>query len=155
MMTPHLYSTKSQIIDENGDTFSSTSSVATFENIVSLETKLLSRFDELSNELLNVKDVINKTLKSENERPREKFSNLENKVISLEASQNMLEHYDRKNNIEISGIPDSVEENSFQKNVVSVLSNIVVAVISNYIEAYHRNGYHKTETIKKNGCSIY
>ena len=134
---------------------SSTSSVATFENIASLETKLLSRFDELSNELLNVKDAINKTLRSENERPREKFSNLENKVFSFEASQNMLEQYDRGNNIKISGIPDSVEQNSFEEKVVSVLSNIVVAVISNYIEAYHRNGYRKTETVKKNGCSIY
>ena len=59
MMTSHPYNTRSQNIDDNSNTSTTTSNVATPENITSLETKLLSRFDELSSEHLNVKDVIN------------------------------------------------------------------------------------------------
>ena len=79
-------------------------------NITNLETRLLSIFDELSNELLNTEDVIIKNLQFENKRLKEKLTTLESKVISLETSQNMLEQYGRKNKIEISGIPDYVSK---------------------------------------------
>ena len=50
----------------------------------------------------------------------------------------MLEHYGRRNNIKISGIPDSVEQNSLEKKIVSIFSKIGVDVTSNDIEACHR-----------------
>ena len=86
--------------------------------------------------------MINKNLKSENERPRKKFSSLENKVISLKPSQNISEQYGRRNNVEISGIPDSVEQNS-------VFSNIGVAVMSNDIEACHKIRKNRNNEKKK------
>ena len=52
----------------------------------------------------------------------------------------MLEHYGRRNNIKISGIPDSVEQNSLEKKIVSIFSKIGVDVTSNDIEACHRIG---------------
>ena len=52
-----------------------------------------------------------KNLQVENERLREKFSYLYKKVTSLKINQNKLEQYGRRNNIEVSGIPDSVEDN--------------------------------------------
>ena len=57
LMTSRPYNTRGQNTD-NINTSRTTSSVATSENITSLETKLLSRFGEVSNELLNVKDMI-------------------------------------------------------------------------------------------------
>ena len=65
IMTSRPYNTRRQNSDDNSNTSSTYSSVATSENITSLETKLLSRFDKLSTELLNVKDVIIKNLQSE------------------------------------------------------------------------------------------
>lgn len=47
-----------------------------------------SRFDELTKELLNVKDVIIKNLQTENKRLGEKVNNLESKVTSLKINQN-------------------------------------------------------------------
>ena len=79
-------------------------------NITNLETRLLSISDELSNELLNIEDVIIKNLQFENKRLKEELTTLESKVVSLETSQNMLEQYGRKNKIEISGIPDYVSK---------------------------------------------
>ena len=83
-LTSHPYKTRSQTFDGSSDTSGTTTSVATSENITNLETKLLLRFEELSKEILSAKDVIIKNLQAENERLREKVSNLENKVTSLE-----------------------------------------------------------------------
>ena len=66
-----------------------------------LEAKLLSRFDNLSKEFLNLKDIIIKNLQIEKERLRNQVSYLNKKVVSLEANQNILEQYGRRNNIEI------------------------------------------------------
>ena len=47
-------------------------SPVTLDPIYSLETKLLARFDEVQNELFNVKNIIIKNLQEENERWRKK-----------------------------------------------------------------------------------
>ena len=82
--------------------------------ISNLETKLLDRFDEVQNELLNVKNIIIKNLQEENERLRKRVSFLDKKVISLESRHNMLEQYGRRNNLEITGIPDSVPQRDLE-----------------------------------------
>ena len=48
----------------------------TFELILTLESKLLSRFDKLDKEMLNLKDFIIKDLQVENQRLRNKINNL-------------------------------------------------------------------------------
>ena len=136
-LTSHPYKTKSQTFDGSSDTSSTTTSVATSENITNLETKLLSRFDELTKELLKVKDVIIKILQAQNERLREKVSNLESQVTSLEINQNKLEQYGRRNNIEVSRIPDLVEDNCLEEKNISVFTSIGIDVKSNVIEACH------------------
>ena len=61
----------------------------------------------------------------------------------------MLEQYGRSNNIEISGIPDSVEQSSLEEKIVFVFSNIGVNVTSSDIETCRgttkkRNNSRKT-----------
>ena len=55
-----------------------------------------------------------KNLQVENERLRKKVSNLESKVTSSKVNQKKLEQHRRRNNIEVSGIPDSVEDNCLE-----------------------------------------
>ena len=124
-LTSHSYKTRSQTFDGSSDTSGTNTRVATSKNIPNLETKLLSRSDELLKELLNVKDVIIKNLQDENELLREKVSNLENKVTSLEINQNMLEQYGKRNNIEVSGIPYSVVDNCLEKKLFMCLPVLV------------------------------
>ena len=50
--------------------------------------------------------MIIRNLQAENERLREKVCSWESKDTSLEINQNKLEQYGRRNNIEVSGIPD-------------------------------------------------
>ena len=106
--------------------------------IINLEKKMTSRFDGLDNELLNLKDVIIKNLQVENERLRKKVNVLENKILTLESEHNSLEQYGRRNNIEITGIPDSVPDQNLEEKVVDILNEISVNVSSKDIEACHR-----------------
>ena len=61
--------------------------------IARLESKLLSRFDNLSTEFRNLKDVIIKNLQIENERLKNRVSYLNKRIVSLESNHNMLEQY--------------------------------------------------------------
>ena len=56
-MTSHNYNTRNNTPTEatNPDT---PQGVATSESIVNLEAKLLLRFDELTNQLIDIKDVV-------------------------------------------------------------------------------------------------
>ena len=105
-----------------------------------LEATLLSRFDNLSTEFLNLEDIIIKNLQIENERLRNQVSYLNNKVVSLEANHNILEQYGRRNNIEITGIPDTVQDNQLENKVIEIFDAIGVDVKSVNFEDCHGIG---------------
>ena len=102
--------------------------------------KSISRFDGLDKEILNLKDVISKNLQDENQRLRKKVSDLESKVITLESDHNSLEQYGRRNNIEISGILDTVPDQNLEQKVIEILDEIDVSVSPIDIEGCHRMG---------------
>ena len=102
----------------------------------------------MDQELLNLKDVIIKDLQVENQRLRMKVNNLENKVMSLEINENHLEQYGRRNNLEITEIPDDVSDENLKEKVIHVLSEIQVKVSGSDIEACHRIGKSKN-SLKK------
>ena len=82
--------------------------------------------------------MILKDLQVENQRLRTKVNNLENKVMLLEINGNHLEQYGRRNNLEITGIPDDVSDENLEEKAIQVLSEIQVNVSSSDIEACHR-----------------
>ena len=77
---------------------------------------------------------------------RNKINQLANKVISLEANTNSLELYGRRNNLEISGIPDYISNNELEDKVIEILSKVDVNVSKNDIEACHRMGKSKNSS---------
>ena len=110
----HNYNTRHNPLVTNNEE-NNVSDPQTFNLIINLEKKILSRFDGLSKELLNLKDVIIKDLQLENQRLRMKVKNLENKVMSLEINGNHLEQYGKRNNLEITGIPDDVSDENLEE----------------------------------------
>ena len=54
------------------------------------------------------------------------FHFLYKKVISLE-SRHMLEQYGRRNDFEVTGIPDSVPQKDLENKVVDILSGVSVS----------------------------
>ena len=127
----------------NTTQFSETSTL-----IINLKKKMTSRFDGLDIELLNLKDVIIKNLQVENERLRKKVNVLENKILTLESEYNSLEQYGRRNNIEITGIPDSVPDQNLEEKVVDILNEVSVNVSPKDIETCHRVGVSKNSSKK-------
>ena len=71
---------------------------------------------------------------------KNRCSNLEQKLTEFETSTNKLEQYGRRNNIIISGIPDSVNTEDLEESVTEILRDIDVNVTTNDIEACHRVG---------------
>ena len=135
MSLPHNYNTRqnSGAVNDNGPTTPETPNFS--ELIVSLKSKLLTRFDGVDKELLNLKDIIIKDLQIENQRLRDKVINLEKRVISLEVAGNLLDQYRRRNKLEMAGIPDDVEDEDLQEKVIKILDKIEVNVTSRDIEA--------------------
>ena len=107
---------------------------------VNLNSSIKSIKSDLKDEINNLKDVIIKRLQDENVILRNRCSNLEQKLIEFETFTNKLEQYDRRNNIVISGIPDSVNTEDMEESVTEILSDIDVNVTTNDIEACHRVG---------------
>ena len=83
-----------------------------------------------------------------------KVNNLENKFISLEINGNHLKQYGRRNDLEITGIPDDVSDENLEEKVIQVLSEIQVSISSSDIEACHRIGKSKNSS-KKNNSTIH
>ena len=142
----HAYNTRNNSTSPN--TVENESALQTSDLILSLEKKLLSRFDGVDKELLNLKDVIIKNLQIENQCLRSKVNFLENKVIHLEINSNHLEQYGRRNNLEITGISDDVDDHSLEGKVIEVLKEVQADVSSSDIEACHRMGNNKNSPKK-------
>ena len=140
-MTSHSYNTRQNSLPSNGDSNPETSDL-----IINLESKLMLRFDNLDKEMLNLKDVIIKDLQVENQRLRSRIINIEKKVISLEENSNSLEQYGRRNNLEITGIPDDVDDQKLEEKVIEILDKIDVNVSSKDVEACHRIGKSKNSS---------
>ena len=138
-MAHHNYNTRGNSVQEDDSTLSM---------LQKLEEKLLSRMDGLSAEIINMKDVIIKNLQIDNEKLRKKVDFLENKIINLEKNENLLEQYGRRNNLEITGIPDNVSHSDLENKVVGILNSIDVKVTSADIEACHRMGKSKNNSKK-------
>ena len=92
--------------------------------------------------------MIIKNLSAKNEHLREKVCSLESKVTSLKINQNKPEQYVRRNNIEVSGIPDSVKDNCLEEKIISVFTNVGIDIKSYDIEACHRIGKSQNSSKK-------
>ena len=60
--------------------------------------------------VMSIKDTIIDALKEDNAQLRNKVELLEKKLTEAEISRNKLEHYTRRNNIEIQGIPPRIPD---------------------------------------------
>ena len=77
------------------------------------------------------------------------------RVDILQSSIDDLEQYDRRNNLILSGIPDSVSDDGLEETVTDILSDIDVQVTVNDVEACHRFGQsHKNKSKKTIICFV-
>ena len=71
-----------------------------------------------------MKDTIIENLQEDNERLKTRCSNLENKLVLLEASTSALEQCVSRKNLVLSGIADTIADDELENTVISVLGDI-------------------------------
>ena len=113
----HGYATRSRTLEEATNTDTSTNWNFA-EEISKLRNDLAGNFYDLRDEIVNMKNIIIKKLQDQNAQLKETIANLQHKVIILETATNSVEQYDRRNNIEINGIPDNVEDKNLEHSVI-------------------------------------
>ena len=143
----HGYATRSRTLEEATNTDTSTNWNFA-EEISKLRNDLAGNFYDLRDEIVNMKNIIIKKLQDQNAQLKETIANLQHKVIILETATNSVEQYDRRNNIEINGIPDTVEDKSLEHSVIEVFNPANIQIPHNYIEDWHRIGKSKGNSKK-------
>ena len=123
-MTSHVYNTRNNLFQQSKKNFEASEASVISETanlILSLEKDLTSRFHGLEKEIQNLKDVIVKNLQLESHDLTKKVSDLESKTISRERNHNSLKQYERRNNIKINEILDSVPNQNLEQKVIKIL----------------------------------
>ena len=94
---------------------------------------------ELREEILKIKDVVITNLYNDNRKLRNRVSVLEKQVIENEKRFNEMDLHNRKVNVEIEGIPNSVEQKDLKEYAVQVFRHAGIDPVSNNdIEVIHR-----------------
>ena len=78
----------------------------------------------LKDEVINLKDIIIKNLQDENKCLKTKVNTEENKINDLEIQNNNVDQYSNRNNVEISGILQSISDNQLEEKVNDILKAI-------------------------------
>ena len=86
-----------------------------------LEKNIFSSINSAQDEITDLKDIIIKKLQEDNVRLRTRCSKLQNKLVSLAISANALEQYGRRNNLVLSGIPDTIADDGSESTVISAI----------------------------------
>ena len=110
-----------------------------------LKNELISLRQEISKQLLIHKDEIIGTLREENLQLRNEISSLKKEIdekdkLLHEVEKDVIDvqQYIRRNNVEICGIPDEVDDNNLENKVIEIAKIIDVNIDIKDIEACHR-----------------
>ena len=122
-------------------------SLSVSDSLAKIESKLSNSIDGLKDEIINLKEIIIKKLQDDNTRLSNKVAFLEDKIMKLEIESNQIDQYSRRNNVEISGVPEEVSNADLEGTVISIFNAIDVDINSNDIEACHRIGAKKGNVI--------
>ena len=147
MSQSHGYPTRSRTSEETTNTDTSTNCNFA-EEMPKLRIDLVGNFHDLRDEFINMKNVIIKKLQDENAQLKETIANLQHKVIVLETAANSVEQYDRRNNIEITGIPDDIEDKNLEHSVIEIFKAADIQISHNDVEDCHRIGKPKGNSKK-------
>ena len=79
---------------------------------------------------------------------KETIANSQHKVIILETVTNFVEQYDRRNNIEKTGIPGNIGDKNLEHSVIEVFKAADIQISHNNIEDRHCIGKSKGNSKK-------
>ena len=98
----------------------------------------------VADSLLEVKNSIIEALKAENLKLQQKVEKLENRISQVESDLNKKDQYNRRNNIEIQGIPSDISDDSLENKVIEMLVEAHIVATKSDIEDCRRLGNGST-----------
>ena len=123
----HEYNTRSKMVDTVAITQEDLTRLQ--QNIIdSLKDEISNGNSRLKDEISNLKDTVIKRLQEEYQILQQKCNKLEAKIVKRETEQNSFAQYRRRNNIVISGIPDSIDDSNLENTVICMMSDINVNI---------------------------
>ena len=114
--------------------------------VIALKEKVIMDTDisNLCNQISKLNDIITQ-LHSTNEKIRSELAvvknvnkKLEVRIINLEKNQAKSEQYNRRNNIELSGIPNDIPEDNLDKVLIDICHDSGLEIEPKDIEGCHR-----------------
>ena len=123
-----------------------------FNNIndkpVTIKSGFKKNLDDLVAESLSkIKDSITEALHEENSLLHQKIEKLDSHISVLEIDSNKQDQYNRRNHLDIQGIPDSVPDDQLEEKVIKIFNQINVKINTFDIEDCHRMGKSKKTNI--------
>ena len=116
------------------------------DNIIS---SITNSINGLSDEILNLKNIVIKRSQEENEKLHDKYKKLGKRVIFLEKDINFLSQHGWRNNIVFTVMPDILQDDELEEGVKSILSDIDVNLDMDDVEDWHRVGKSDSKTKSK------
>ncbi len=114
-------------------------------NNVEIINNLSDAINHLNNAICTLK-VENRELKAEIGQLREEVWDSWDSIYYIEKDLSQFQQYNRRENVEIMGIPDSVKDNELEKTVVDILRRINVYNLDHFeIVGCHRLKKHKRD----------
>ena len=102
------------------------------ESIDSFRDDYKNTVAQLQQDLLAIKDAVIKNLLYENKRLKERIKSLEQNydehqdyIIDIEKQSQAHEQYARRNNLEISKIPNNISDEALETKAIKILETVV------------------------------
>ena len=130
------YPTGSKMLEETTNTDTSTNCNLA-EEISKLWKDLVANFNDLLDEIINMKNNVIKKLHNKNAQLKVTIANLQHKVIILETAMKSVEQYNWTNYIEITGIPNNIGDKNFEHSVIEVFKSANIQISHKDIEDYN------------------
>ena len=100
-------------------------------DIDALDKKIEKRFDSISDDIKEIRNIIIERLLEENKLLKAKVQSLEDRITMIEKDTHASNQYSRRNNVEICGIPDTVKVEELEDKVIKILHSIDVNITDN------------------------
>ena len=106
------------------------------ESIDSFRDDYKNTIAQRQQDLLAIKDTVIKNLLDENKRLKERVKSLEENynehqdyIIDIAKQTQALEQYTRRNNLEISGIPNNISDEALETKCIEILEAVDISSI--------------------------
>ena len=132
----HGYPTGSKMLEETTNTDTS-NNCNLAEEIWKLWKDLVANFNDLLDEIINMKNNVIKKLHNKNAQLKVTIANLQHKVIILETAMKSVEQYNWTNYIEITGIPNNIVDKNLEHSVIEVFKSANIQISHKDIEDYN------------------